>query len=75
MVNDDVTGAKAGFEIRTFSKPVPRDEEGEFVFVSQAQCNLEELLSVLVQAILVGVEMGRMKAHGIRAGMGHKKRK
>lgn len=67
VVNDDIVRTEVGLEIRTFWKPVPRDKEGEFVFVGQAQCYLKQLRTVLVETILMGVEVGGMDAHVISA--------
>jgi len=65
VVNDDIVGAKTGFKIRTFRKPIPSHKKGKFVLVRQAKGDSKELLPVLVEPILMGIEVGGMDSHGI----------
>ncbi len=41
VLQDDVSGSQAGFQIGTVREPVPRDENRQIVLVSDAQKNLE----------------------------------
>lgn len=65
VVNDDIVGPKAGFKIRTFRKPIPSHKERKFVLVRQAKGDSKEVLTVLVEPILMGIEVGRMDSHGV----------
>jgi len=65
MVNDDIVGAKAGFKIRTCRKPIPSHEERKVVLVRQAKGDSKEILTVLVEPILMGIEVGRLDSHGV----------
>jgi len=65
VVNDDIVGAKTGFKIRAFRKPIPSHEERKFVLVRQAKGDSKEVLTALVEPILMGIEVGRLDSHGV----------
>jgi len=48
-------------------KPVARDKNRQFVFVSEAQSDFEKVFAIFIEPVLVGVEVRGTNAHGISA--------
>src|SRR6202521_144828 len=65
VVEDDVSGTQTGFQIGPVREPVPREENRQLVIVGDAKKNLKQILAILVQPVLVGIEMRGVDAHGV----------
>ncbi len=52
-IDDDIIWAEICLDIRKIGKPATRDEDGEIIFVGDAEDDCEEILVGLEKAILV----------------------
>jgi hypothetical protein len=65
VIENQVGGSQARFQVGTVSDPIAREEDRQFVFVGQAQNNFEQVLAIIVKTILVGIEVGGTETHRI----------
>src|SRR3989454_2982077 len=67
VVEDDISGSQAGFQIRAVREPVARDKNRQVIFVSKPENDFEETFAIFIEPVLVGIEMRWTDTHGVSA--------